>query len=130
MDQKQKNEFLLSQLIFMFQSAALQQMGKLKSPVSDKIERDLSQAQISIDMLDMIYTKMKGNLALEEERILKQVLQELRLNYVDEALKEPKSAKPAPETNPSETNVESSSAQSPAPAEPEPGDESKPSNES
>ena len=72
----------------MFQTAALQHMGKLKNPLTDKIERDLQQAQISIDMLEMLHSKMKGNLTSEEERILSNVLQELRLNYVDEVTKE------------------------------------------
>lgn len=88
MNASNKDELLLTQLIFMFQTAALQQMGKLKNPVSDKIEKDLSQAQISIDLLEMLHRKMKGNLSSEEERVLSSVLQELRLNYVDEASKE------------------------------------------
>jgi hypothetical protein len=90
MNSAEKNELLLAQLIFMFQTAALQQMGKLKNPMTDKVERDLQQAQISIDILDMLHGKMKGNLSGAEEKMFTGVLQELRLNYVDEA------AKPAP----------------------------------
>jgi hypothetical protein len=92
MNASEKNELLLAQLIFMFQTAALQQMGKIKNPMTDKIERDLQQAQISIDILDMLHAKMKGNLSPAEEKMFSGVLQELRLNYVDEA------AKPAPGT--------------------------------
>ena len=88
MESNEKNELLLTQLIFMFQTAALQQMGKLKNPMTDKIERDMSQAQISIDMLEMFHTKMKGNLSQEEERLLSGVLRELKLNFVDEAAKD------------------------------------------
>ena len=91
MNSTEKNELLLAQLIFMFQTAALQQMGKIKNPMTDKIERDLQQSQISIDILDMLHAKMKGNLTAGEEKMFTGVLQELRLNYVDEA------AKPAPE---------------------------------
>jgi len=87
MDLHEKNTLLLTQLIALFQTAALQQMGKLKNPVADRVEQDLHQAQISIDMLEMLHTKMKGNLSAEEERILSNVLSELRLNYVDEATK-------------------------------------------
>ncbi len=83
----EKNELLLAQLILMFQTAALQHMGKLKNPISDKVERDLQQAQISIDILDMMQTKMKGNLKSAEEKMLSGVLSELRLNYVDEVSK-------------------------------------------
>ncbi|MFI5253659.1 MAG: DUF1844 domain-containing protein [Bacteroidota bacterium] len=102
MDTSQKDEFLITQIIFMFQAAALQQMGKLKSPLSDKVERDLNQAQISIDILDVLHRKMKGNLTMEEDKMFTQVLQELRLNYVDEAAKkepQPEPAPPNPPTN-------------------------------
>ena len=84
---EEKNELLLAQLILMFQTAALQHMGKLKNPISDKIEQDLQQAQISIDILDMLRAKMKGNLLSGEDKMLSGVLNELRLNYVDEVSK-------------------------------------------
>lgn len=87
MSTKEKDELLLTQLIFMFQTAAFQQMGKIKNPLLEKMERDLQQAQISIDMIDMMHRKMQGNLSPEEEKLLKNVLQELRLNYVDEVSK-------------------------------------------
>ena len=87
MNTMEKSELLLTQLILMFQTAALQQMGKLKNPLSDTIEKDLAQAQISIDLLEMLHTKTKGNLTREEEKILTTVLQELKLNYVDEVSK-------------------------------------------
>jgi hypothetical protein len=73
----------------MFHTAAMQQLGKLKNPLTETIERDLQAAQNSIDLLDMLRVKTKGNLGQEESRLLTQVLQELRLNYVDEARKAP-----------------------------------------
>ena len=76
------------QLIAIFQAAALQHMGKLKNPASEKIEKDIGQAQLSIDILDMLKVKTKGNLSAEEERYLSSMLQDLKLNYVDELAKE------------------------------------------
>jgi hypothetical protein len=96
MSTREKDELLLTQLILMFQTAALQQMGKLKNPMLDKVDRDLQQAQISIDMIDMLQRKMDRNLSQEEERMFRTILQELRLNYVDEV------AKAAPGAAPSE----------------------------
>jgi hypothetical protein len=84
MEKISKDELLLTQLILMFQTAAMQSLGKLKNPMIDKVEKDLSQAQISIDMLDMLHKKMKNNLTQDEERMLASVIQELKLNYVDE----------------------------------------------
>ena len=96
MDYKEKDELLLTQLILMFQTAALQQMGKLKNPTTDKIDVDLPQAQISIDLLEMLHKKMKGNLTGDEERIFSTVLQELKLNYVDEVSKHQNDRKEQP----------------------------------
>ncbi len=75
------------QLVSMFQGAALQQMGKLKNPVTEKVEKEMQQAQLSIDVLDMLKEKSRGNLSPDEERFLTGVLQDLKLNYVDELAK-------------------------------------------
>lgn len=88
MEASDKNKILFTQLVLMFHAAAMQQMGKVKNPITDKIERDLGQAQLSIDMLEMIKEKMRGNLGSEEERFLQSLLQELKLNYVDEVSKD------------------------------------------
>ena len=75
------------QLILMFETAALQQMGKLVNPLTGKIERDLEQAKFSIDVLGMLEEKTKGNLTEKEQRYLQGALSQLRLNYVEEANK-------------------------------------------
>jgi len=85
---------LFMTLVINFQTAAFQQMGKIKNPLTDKIERDLNQAKISIDMLDMLEAKTKNNLSDEEEKFLERVVSELKLNYVDELNKEKASPQP------------------------------------
>lgn len=94
MTEQEKDELLLTQVALMFQTAALQQMGKLKNPLTDAVERDLAQARISIDILDVLHRRMKGNLSGAEERMFDNVLRELRLNFVDESSK-PEQAPPA-----------------------------------
>lgn len=79
-------------LIHSFQAAAMQQMGKVPNPYTEKIERDLPQAKLSIDVLEMLQTRTNGNLVGEEARFLQHVLTELRLNYVAE-LEEDKKGK-------------------------------------
>ncbi len=89
----QKNAALFMQLVFTFQTAAWQQMGKIKNPLTDKIEKDLNQARFSIDLLEMIRTKTKGNLSDDERNFIDKVLSELQLNFVaeiDKAQKEKK----------------------------------------
>jgi len=101
MDPANRNEIMFTQIVLMFHTAAMQQMGKIKNPLTDKIERDLAAAKNSIDILEMLREKTRGNLSQDEGRLLTQVLQELRLNYVDEA------NKPAP---PADTEGKNDSA--------------------
>ncbi|MFA5928905.1 MAG: DUF1844 domain-containing protein [Candidatus Margulisiibacteriota bacterium] len=72
-------------LVYTFHQAAMFALGKMANPVTGKVEVDLQQAQNSIDLLDMVLAKTKGNLNDQEERFLRNALQELRLNYVYEA---------------------------------------------
>lgn len=79
-----KIDQLFMNLVLSLHSAAMQQMGKLKNPMSDTIERNLGQAEMSIDMLDMIKKKTEGNLSEEENKFLTQMLNELKMNFMDE----------------------------------------------
>ena len=96
---KDKNTQLLLYLISSFEMAALQQMGKIKNPLIDKIEKDLHQAQYSIDLLDMMKDKTKGNLTSDEQKFLDHVLGQLKLNYIDEIDKEKKENEKQKEEN-------------------------------
>ena len=84
-DSEMKIDQHLFQLVLSLQMAAMQNMGKIMSPVTGKVERNLEQARISIDMLSMISEKTKGNLNDEEGTFLNNILHELRLNFTDEA---------------------------------------------
>ena len=82
-----ENDQLFIQLLYVFHTSAMQSMGKLKNPLTDKIERDLPQAKQSIDMISMIKEKTNGNLSPDLRRILDGFLTELRMNFVDESNK-------------------------------------------
>ena len=84
MDTAQKYQLLFTQLVIMFHAATMQQLGKVKHPVTEKIEKNLEAAENTIDILDMLQAKTKGNLAQDEEMLLTQVLQELKLAFVQE----------------------------------------------
>src|SRR5512140_1461832 len=106
MDANEKQQFYFTQLVLMFHAATMHQLGKIKNPVTGAIERDLAAAQNSIDILDMLKEKTKGNLGEEERRLLTTVIQELKLNYVDEANKKPEEKKGASPTAGSPTPPE------------------------
>ena len=87
-----KEEVLFLSLVSMFQVAAMQQMGKLVNPITNKVERDLEQARASIDVLEMLQAKTKGNLTQAERDFLDKVLFELHMNFVDESDRRAESA--------------------------------------
>jgi hypothetical protein len=87
---EQKQQALFMQLMLMFHQAAWQQMGKIPNPLTNQVERDLEQARMSIDVLDMIKARTEGNRSEDETRMLEHVLRELKLNFVDELDKEKK----------------------------------------
>jgi hypothetical protein len=83
-----KNDQLFFQLLYIFHTSAMQSLGKLKNPVTDKIERNLEQAKHSIELLEMLKDITRGNLTAESDKALNGFLTELRLNYVDEMNKD------------------------------------------
>jgi len=84
------HNILFMQLIIQNQQIAMMSMGKIKNPVTDRVERNLEHAKIYIDTLDMLLAKTKGNLSEYEEKFLIESLKDLKLNYVDEVGKDNK----------------------------------------
>ena len=93
-----KDEQLFIYLVGTFQSSAWVALGKAKNPMTDKIERNLDQASFYIDLLDMMQTKMKGNLTEYEEQVLINAVSDLKLNYIEEQKKPDESSEPEQET--------------------------------
>ena len=83
-DKLSQNEQLFFQLVTQFSTSAWIGLGKIKNPMTDKVERDLNQASFSIDMLDMISERMGDNLSKDERQFLDASLGNLKLNYMEE----------------------------------------------
>ena len=86
-NQLKKEDQLFIHLVNTFVQSAWISLGKVKNPVSDVLERNLDQASYYIDLLDMLQTKMKGNLTEWEEQYILHSLSELKLNFIDEKKK-------------------------------------------
>jgi len=90
---------LFSLLVTQLSSSAWIQLGKLPDPVTNKVERSLRAASMTIDILDALSEKTKGNLSEDEDQFLNGTLSQLKMNYLDE-LKKPEpepAAKEEPE---------------------------------
>jgi len=69
-------------LISMLTTQALFALGLLQVKGQEKKEPDLEMAKYNIDMLETLEEKTKGNLTKEEETVLANTLNELRMGYV------------------------------------------------
>jgi len=81
-------EELFSYLVSTFYSSAWMQMGKMANPMSNKVEKDMEQAQFTIDLLDMLKKKTEGNRTEEEEKLITRAIKELKMNFMEEKKKE------------------------------------------
>lgn len=77
------NKALFLHLLTMLSMSAMQDLGKLKHQLTGKIEVHLELAQATIDMLDMLEAKTRGNRDADEDRAIKDALAMLKLNYVE-----------------------------------------------
>ena len=83
----EKNDQLLMQLIYMFHTSAMQGLGKIADP-NGQVIRNLEYVSQTIDLMEMLKVKTKGNVTDEIEKLLDGMLSELGLNYVDEKVKQ------------------------------------------
>ena len=112
-EKKEELNYQFVSLVFSLQQAAMAQLGKIANPATGKMEKNLIQAKATIDMVEMLKEKSKGNLTDTEQKIMLNTLDNLYLNYADEV------EKPAV----AETQKETAEAQKEKPAE---GTEKKP----
>jgi hypothetical protein len=68
--------------ILSMSQTALLSLGFGPNPETGKVDCDLRSAKFTIDILEVLQEKTKGNLTGEEERILDRILTELRLMWV------------------------------------------------
>lgn len=70
-------------LVSMLFTQAMSALGQMPSPIDGKTEVNKPMAKHSIDMLDMLTTKTKGNLSEDESQMLTEALHALRMGYVN-----------------------------------------------
>ncbi len=87
MEDKWNNEMLFIQLVMQNHQMALMSLGRIENPVLGKKEKNIDFAKLSIDTLDMIKEKTKGNLSEYEEKFLDESLREVKLAYISETEK-------------------------------------------
>ena len=69
-------------LIFSLSTTALLQLGMAPHPDTGKQEKDLPGAKQTIDILEMLQQKTRGNLTADEGQMLEECLYDLKMTYV------------------------------------------------
>ena len=77
-------------LVLSLRAQAEMQLGLVTFGQEEKGEPDLDLARHSIDMMAVLMEKTKGNLTIEERRLLENTLTELRFRFVQTADKSAK----------------------------------------
>lgn len=75
-------EINFSNFVFSLSTSALVHLGEIPDPLSKQKQKNLSFAKQTIDILEILKAKTKGNLEKEEERLLDNLLYDLRMKYV------------------------------------------------
>jgi Domain of unknown function (DUF1844) len=63
--------------------SALVHLGEAPNPDTGGVEKNLALARQTIDLIAMLEDKTKGNLTGDEERLVGQILFDLRMRYVE-----------------------------------------------
>ena len=76
-------EINFSTFVISLSTQALMHLGEIADPLSGKVETDVTAAKQMIDILGMLREKAKGNLSSGEERLMEDILFDLRMKYVE-----------------------------------------------
>ena len=76
-------EISFSTFVISLSTQALMHLGEIASPLTGKVETDILVAKQMIDILGMLQEKTKGNLSSGEERLMEDLLFDLRMKYVE-----------------------------------------------
>ncbi len=78
-------EISFATFVVSLSTQALMHLGEIPDPMTNQLERDLPAAQHMIDILGMLQEKTRGNLDQDEESLLRSILFDLRMKYVETA---------------------------------------------
>ena len=75
-------EINFSSFLLSLSSSTLLHLGEIADPQSGEKKKDLVLAKQSIDIINLLKDKTKGNLTQEEEKLLEHLLYDLRMRFV------------------------------------------------
>lgn len=73
-----------STFIASLNATALVHLGVMNTPATDEPAKNMAVAKQTIDIIGMLEEKTRGNLTDDEEKLIQNILHDLRLMYVKE----------------------------------------------
>ena len=81
-NESSQSKFDFSNFILSLNTSALIHMGDIPDPQSRERIYDLQSAKQTIEILELLKSKTTGNLDKEEEKLIEDVIYNLRMKYV------------------------------------------------
>jgi hypothetical protein len=72
-----------STFVISLSTQALMHLGEIPDPISGKVDADVEVAKQMIDIISMLRDKTRGNLGASEDRLMDDILFDLRMKYVE-----------------------------------------------
>jgi hypothetical protein len=82
-EQAEESAVGFEMLVSYLSTTAMFQLGLLEGPGGERIPPDMPNAQRTIDLLEVLQEKTRGNLTQREAKLLDDVLYDLRLSFVE-----------------------------------------------
>ena len=82
-EQEPLPELNFSTFVISLSIQALMHLGEIGNPISGNVETDVPVAKQMIDILAMLRDKTRGNLDPNEDRLMEDILFDLRMKYVE-----------------------------------------------
>ena len=77
------SEISFSAFVISLSTQALMHLGEIANPLTGKVETDIAVAKQLIDIIGVLREKTRGNLDSGEEKLMDDVLFDLRMRYVE-----------------------------------------------
>jgi hypothetical protein len=82
-DQPESFQMTFETLVMSLSSTAMVQLGLIADPSTNQPAQNLPAAKHTIDILEILQQKTKGNLTASEQKMLDNILYELRMTYLE-----------------------------------------------
>jgi hypothetical protein len=83
-----EDQLTFSTFVLSLSTSVLVSLGELPDPLKNEEDLNLPLAKQTISLIEMLTEKTKGNLSEEEERMINNILYDLRMKYVEKAKKQ------------------------------------------